>query len=457
MLGQHMKRFLASILAVSALLPSVAAAEFNPGLVLSDSDLSDTSVPDDYAQKFLESKNSGIARMTFQDIDGSMKKPGDLITYYAKTQGVNPRFILALIQKEQSLVTDGNPSTCQVEWAAGYGRPDGSTCNDPAWQKHRGFTNQVVSAAAFIQHFFDTEKRGERRTFGYNPGAVAIIDGTPVIPQNLATALLYTYTPHLHGNRLLVDVWSKWFASNYPDGSYLQAPDGKVFLVQAGLKRSFATRSAWRSRVDESRLIQVGYESLASFPDGPGIKFADYSLVRLPKGSIYLLVKDVKRPIESMKVFRSIGFNPEEIDEVEPSDLESYREGSMITLKSSYPTGALLQDKKSGGVYFVENGVKYPIFSAEIMKTNFPGKKISAVSKTVLEALPSGDPVKFREGELITSAGTGNTVFVISNGARRPIPSAEVFEKLGYRWDRIIPTTVQAVEIHPLGSALSAN
>ncbi len=128
----------------------------------------------------------------------------------------------------------------------------------------------------------------------------------------------------------------------------------------------------------------------------------------------------------------------------------------MITLASAYPTGTLLQNNKTGGVYFVEDGVKRPIVSAEIMKVNWPNKKISAISPEALAKYPSAPPVKFRDGELITSPGSNKAVFVVSNGLRRPIVSGEAFEKLGYGWKRIIYTTDDAVNIHPLGEPVTA-
>ena len=450
-------KYLIAFLSLILMIPAVPsrAESFNPNYLFSDRDLTDISVPDDYAQKFLEARGAGIAGMRFQDLDGSLKAPGDIINFYGKIYGVNPRYLLALIQKEQSLVTNRNPSTCQIDWATGYGRPDGSTCNDPSGQKFRGFTTQIISSAAFVRFFYDKEESGESRGFGYYAGVGASIDGTWVTPANTATAMLYSYTPHIHGNKLLSGIWADWFTTTYPDGSYLKDSRGDTWLIQGGLKRRFTSISALYSRVDLSRIIQVSDDVLNIYDAGAPIQFAEYSLVRAPSGTVYMLVRDYKRPILSMEVFRTIGFNPEEIIDATEQDLGPYLEGEPITLQSSYPTGALLQDNTTGGVYYVENGVKHPIWSAEIMKINFPGRKISPVSKDLLDKLPSGDPLKFREGELVTSPGSNKAVFVISNGMRRPIFSGEVFESLGYTWSRIIYTTDEAVNVHPLGEVVN--
>lgn len=455
-----MKRFWLIFLQISLLASALPAraADFDANVILADRELLATDVPPGFSQAFLESRGGALAKMSFRDelVDGSMKKPGDLIDLYGKIFGVNPRYLLALIQKEQSLVTDKNPSQCQIDWATGYGRPDGSTCDIS--HPSRGFAKQIANAAAFVQCFYSdsTDKCGTRRAFGFFPGRTATIDGQPVVPGNVATAMLYTYTPHIHGNRNLVKLWTNWFSLGYPDGSALRGPDGTVYLIQGGLKRRFANNGALRTRVDATRIIDVSSSVLAGFEDGAAIKFSDYALVRIPTGTVYLLVGDRKRPIESMEVFRSIGFNPEEIDEVEAADLDPYAEGDAITLKSAYPTGTLLQDNKTGGVYFVEDGVKRPIIAAEIMKVNWPNKKISAISPSALEKYPTAEPVRFRDGELITSPGSNKAVFVVSNGMRRPIVSGEAFEKLGYSWKRLIFTTDEAVELHPLGEPVTA-
>ncbi len=453
-----MKKFILFFLAFSLSVPvlSASAAEADPSYILSDEDLTDTNVPAGFPQQFLESRGGALSKMTFVDLDGSVKKPGDLIEYYGKSMGVNPKFLLALIQKEQSLVDDKDPSPCQIDWAAGYGRPDGSTCETP--HPARGFASQIINAAAFIECFYrdTTDRCGSRRAFGFFPGRATTIDNQPLTPANTATAAVYTYNPHLHGNSLLRRIWNRWFSIGYPDGSVLSGSDGTSYLIQGGLKRKFASKSALHTRVDKNKIIPVSDTILSSFENGADIAFAEYSLVRNPAtGAVYLLSGDKKRPIESMRVFRAIGFNPEEIEDVDLEDLEPYADGDPITLKSAYPTGALLQDKKTGGVYFVEDGKKMPIIDASIMKADYPAKKISVVAPETLETYETSEPLKFKDGDLITSSGSNKAVYVVSNGQRRPIVSGQVFEQLGYSWKRVIWTSDAALALHPIGQPVA--
>ncbi|MBU1922243.1 hypothetical protein KKD84_03380, partial [Patescibacteria group bacterium] len=48
-------------------------------------------------------------------------------------------------------------------------------------------------------------------------------------------------------------------------------------------------------------------------------------------------------------------------------------------------------------------------------------------------------------------SASGPGVYVVSDGFRRPIPSAEVFEGLGYKWGNVIEISEKAMSLHPLG------
>jgi hypothetical protein len=104
----------------------------------------------------------------------------------------------------------------------------------------------------------------------------------------------------------------------------------------------------------------------------------------------------------------------------------SYQEGEVISVTSAYPTGALLQDKKTGGVYWLNAGVKAPIWDSMFLKTRFKNKKIISVIQSELEKYPTVDPIRFNDGDLVKS-NNSPTVFVIENGIKRPFDSGGHF------------------------------
>ncbi len=425
------------------------AGVFNPNHIISDYEFTDyKSMTFDDIYNFLKKKNSYLAR--FVDPQSRMLA-AQIIYDNSQLYRINPKVLLVTLQKEQSLITDPNPDQDQLDWATGYGICDSCSKKDPKLQKYKGFTNQVDYAASAFRLFYNNPYK-----YGFSVGKTYTIDGQRVTVANRATHALYVYTPHIQGNKNFYKIWQDWFTQNYPDGSILQnISTGGIYLIQNGTKRPFTSKAAFLSRYSFDKVIKVSPETLDSYPDGVPIKYAQYSLVRSPRGTVYLIVDDMKRGIASREVFRKIGFNPEEIIDLPQEEIDSIPEGPPITIKSIYPMGALLQDKTTGGVWYVKDGVKHPIWSKELMNTNFPNYRIIPTDPEELDQYAKGSPVKFKDGEIVKSR-TKPTVYFISNGYKRPIASVKDFEKLGFKWENIITTDDKSLSLHPTGEVLRA-
>ncbi len=449
-----------SLFSLSSLLAPVisqAQEQFDYNYIISDRDLTDANSWNlDQIQAFLIAKKSVLANY-FDSITGL--RASQIIYQSAQDFQINPKFLIALIQKEQSLVEHPSPQPSQFDWATGYAVCDGCSTNDPALEKFKGFYNQVYNAAKRIRtsYLFDLETSGMTLS-GFGPGITKLVNGIPVKPVNNATAAVYTYTPHLHGNRLLAQIWRRFFSQSYPDGSLVKVdnePD--IWLIENGLRRRFVNQSVYLSRYsDFSRVLNVSRQDLLKYSEGREIRFANYSYLRTPRGTVYLLVDDVLRGFASAEALRKLGVNPEEIIDVQAEDIMEYEEGKPITTASLFPLGALLQDKNSGGVYWIRDGIKYPIWSREIMTANFPNRKIITVTSTELEKFATGQPVTFRDGELVKSSDE-STVYLISNGQRRPFVSAEDFENLGFSWQNIRVTSSTVLALHEIGEPIMIN
>jgi hypothetical protein len=232
------------------------------------------------------------------------------------------------------------------------------------------------------------------------------------------------------------------------------AAEPTVWLVQNGFKRPFKSRSALVSRYDIKKIITVTKNDLDKYITGAPISFSQYSIVRAPSGALYLLVDDTRRGFISAEAFRKLGFNSEEIVNGSWEDLKAYTEVTPITATSSYPVGALLQDKTTGGVYWVMNGQKSPILDRVYLSTMFRGKKPYPVTPAELEKYEKIEPVRFADGELLK--GYGNpAVYVLADGKKRPIVSAKVFESLKYSWNNIILVPDRLLELYSEGEPLA--
>ncbi len=425
------------------------AAEFNPNYLISDAELTDyTSMDMGQIQSFLEKKQSTLAKY----VDPQTRMGAAQIIYEMSwSHRISPKFILVLLQKEQSLISDTNPSNGQFDWATGYGICDSCSKSDPELQKYKGFTNQVDWGAGGIRFYFDNPDK-----FKYQINQTYQIDNQSVTISNHATRALYIYTPHINGNKNFWTLWQDWFALNYLDGTLLQdEQNGNIYIIQNNTRRLFTSKSAFLSRYSMDGLITVNSADLEKYPLGAPIKYAQYSLLQVPTGGIYFLDNDTLRPIASKKAFQILGFNPEEVIKVKEEDVAMYPKGEPITVESSYPTGALLQNKKTGGIYYVKNGIKQPIISKQLYTLYFKNKKLTQVSAEELEAYQTGEAIKLKDGELVRGP-IEPTVYVISNGLKRPIGSAQTFTSLGYKWENVLVLEDKIINLHELGPIVDA-
>ena len=186
-----------------------AKADFNPSYIVSDSAFTNTATMTEAdVQAFLESKGSYLAnyyetRDSYigpnNDIAAKGWRASKIIWNVANWYGINPQVILATLQKEQSLITNPSPPAWAIDWAMGYGCPDSSPCSS-----YPGLAMQVDWGTWQLRWNMDLANSRDSRVAPYLTGDTITIDDTPVYLQNGATASLYRYTPHFHGNQNFV-------------------------------------------------------------------------------------------------------------------------------------------------------------------------------------------------------------------------------------------------------------
>jgi hypothetical protein len=453
----HRHRFFALTAALMTLLGTARPAfAFDPNYIISDAEMTDAFSMDlNQIRSFLEAHGGAIADLRLPDYSGKTRWAADIIWRAAQEHIINPKVLLVTLQKEQSLIEEEDPTDKQLDWAMGYGVCDDCSMDDPAVQRWQGFGKQINSAAMqFIEGYLaDIEAYGV--TAGkYGPDVPITISGETVTPENAATAALYAYTPHLHGNQNFASIWQTWFGREYPSGTLVQVPgeDG-VWLLQSGYRRAITSESALRSRFNADLIVQISKSALESYPEGANISLPNYSLVQDEDGVIYLLVDDTLRPIDSMETFRSIGFSQDEIVSITNSERETYTLGSTITTSTVDPQGQLYQLTTNGAVFFIQDGKRHPIFDVSILNVRFKGKSIHSITPVEMEQFGEGTPVKLPDGTLVKIVESP-TVYVISEGMRREIPSESVFTSFGYQWTNIIDVPENVLNLHPLGEEL---
>jgi len=135
-------------------------------------------------QAFLERKNSCLKNLY------RGQYPSKIIKRVSDQYRINPKVMLDMFQKEQSLISRKSVSQYKLDWALGVGCYDNGTKND----NFRGFERQIASAARILRHWYDDGVKEQVSRKGYT---MRINYGTRNINlKNECTYSLYRYTPH---------------------------------------------------------------------------------------------------------------------------------------------------------------------------------------------------------------------------------------------------------------------
>ncbi|MDD3285002.1 MAG: hypothetical protein PHZ07_05400 [Patescibacteria group bacterium] len=427
---------------------------FDPNYIISDFELEDYSSMSVYEIQYFLNRQNGILK-TYSVYDEEQLKyvnASEIIYRASIKHRINPKYLLVVLQKEQSLITDPNPKQKQLDWATGFSICDSCSMNDPRLLKYKGFYNQVMSAAERNRFYIDNSST----SWFFHIGKEYNIDGIKITPANQATVNLYNYTPHINGNYNFWKIWQKWFTLSYPNGAILKAYDSSsVWLIEDGYRRPFITWSAFLSRYRSKDIINVSHSDLDKYPQGLAIKFVNYSYLKTPENKIYLLDNDKLRLFESEEVIRFFGVNPEEVMNIDWQDYNYYEKGENITLNSIYPNGAILQNR-NGDIYYVKDEKKYFIMNEQIFEINYPDSIKQIVSDEELGNMSDGDPILLKDGTLVKFYNKTD-VYVISEGKKRAIISGEIFESLGYKWSDVITVDDDVLNLHITGDVVSSS
>ncbi len=182
----------------------------------------------DYSQTIPTVTNSG-SDLCKGSISGGTKSASQIINDVAKACQTNPKVLLVLLQKEQSLVTDDWPWSIQYRSATGYGCPDTAPCDS----EYYGFFNQVYQAAKAYQRYKANPdnynyKANRNNTILWHPNAAC--GSSNVFIQNQATAGLYIYTPYRPNQAALNNLYGTGNGcSSYGNRDICRAPAASVY------------------------------------------------------------------------------------------------------------------------------------------------------------------------------------------------------------------------------------
>jgi hypothetical protein len=217
--------------------------------------LNNTTMSASAIQSFLTNIGSGLAGYSdveacdstiapYYDHCGQTISAAQIIYDSSQAYGVNPRAVLATLEKEQSLVTDPSPSSSQINCAMGY-----NSCSN-----YVGFFTQVDNGTWLLRYNYEgalghtswlswspsahypCSKSSTLYSNGLLPGNTVTFNdpgGTAetITLANAATASLYCYTPYVgpysltgySGSYNFVNYFQLWFGSTQASTPYAWA------------------------------------------------------------------------------------------------------------------------------------------------------------------------------------------------------------------------------------------
>jgi len=434
-----------------ALAPATHATEgtFQAEYLISDKDFANhNSMSEQDIQNFLDQQFSPLRLYMDTNPENSEKQwSWQIIKNAAKQYRINPQVLITLLQKEQSLIIGSLLNlTGRMNWAMGYAVCDSCSTDDPLIQKYKGFANQVFYAAKRLRQCLD-----EPSKFRISSKNSYTIDGQALTPANQATACLYNYTPHIHGNLNFWKIWNRWFASSYHNNILVKAKNtNKIYWLKNEI-RHLITSPSLLQQYNQYPLLEMENWEINQYTLGSPIKHELYSLLSDGKSGIYLISEEnTLRAISSPAVFKKLGFSIDEIEIVEKSELLSYKRGKKIDENALYPLGALAKNTGGGELYYLKDRKKHFILEMNIIKYYCPNCQVQDMTADELAKYETGETILYPDGVLLKAKDDAN-VYLIKNRNKQKIADEYTFKKLNFRWSDIKTTSLDVLQQYPDG------
>ncbi|MFM7014323.1 MAG: LysM peptidoglycan-binding domain-containing protein [Actinomycetota bacterium] len=432
-----LKKFYAMVSAIAVVVVGIIAipserdsaealngSMFNPGLIISDSvfyDFGTMSVSD--IQRFLDSKAGNCTtdparpgciknfRLDTPAVAGSEGRCSPLpaktnvsaaeaIFDVARACGINPRVILVTLQKEQSLITLGDPDKSRYDRAMGYNCPDTAPCAVDSL----GFFNQIYKGAGQLKYYsnpigpFTWLVPGKTISRPYHPKSTC--GSQSFLLENKATAALYYYTPYVpnqaaldnlygtgdscssYGNRNFWRFYSDWFGSPVAGGFLLKSAKTETFLIVDEVKYRVADPELLASLSPLGPVGTVSKIYLDSFPTIGDIT----PLVRNGNNDRYFFIDAGKRlRFESCDQVAAYGLSCDQAVTLTSSQLSALDLGGALT-------NTVLGE--SGDRYLIESGTLREVLNdASLASAGLTLSTPSPIRRAALSYLPVGKPI----------------------------------------------------------------
>lgn len=435
------------ILVVLILPKTVKAASFNPNLLISDHDFTNSgSMSAGQIESFLQSRGSAFANYTipeyvdvpfryhdgagnrlwgsvavrqFNDVTGEKlygMKMSALLAKEGRDHGINPQAMMVLMQRESSSITSSSLSDACRAWPVFYGF-------------NEIMANYGYNKTTARQRAIDFGGPGQQIAYatwnlGYRHARVNLsplwIDGVLITPRSKATKVLYIYTPHIYnGNYNFWRIFGSWFG--HTGGfSLIRKNDGspEIYLLQSGRKLHIPTIEILNECFSGMDIDSLSASVVDSYPNSLLVRVSGYK-------AVWAIHSGQKEWIPD---FGTLGvLYPSKPIQTLSRDLKKF-----INLFDSDNLCGLIRGS-SKAVYLAGNGVKRWISSSYTFSAlGLSWRKIRTISDSDLNNIETAPPIHY-----LLAQGSNAAVYLIVGGTKRHVPSRDYFDRFGFDWEEV--------------------
>lgn len=241
----------------------------------------------------------------------------------------------------------------------------------------------------------------------------------------------------------------------YSDGSLLSFGTPSVYVVEGGKLREFKSAADLaKLGFNLNNVINLAKTDKNLYEIGLAVNYGPDGKLLASENTVYYIENGRKRGITSAALFESLGFSWKSIESVSQETMSSYLAGDIMR----YKPGSLLAIGPTVYAYNSDGGTSqhklHGITSAALFETlGYKWDDIIIMPEHEVNLYETGDIKRYPSDTLI-AAEANPAVFRINNSKRQAFSSAELFENLGYKWDKIIKTSSDEIALYPYESSV---
>lgn len=237
----------------------------------------------------------------------------------------------------------------------------------------------------------------------------------------------------------------------WPNGTFMYTTKKVTYILSKGVLRHPSNYQARSTHYRSDEYVVVPDTVTKYYPKSMWIGFREGAMVSAD-GTVYLISEGRKRPT-TKSALAAKGFDTSGIIATTAEALSPHPTGSNFTSGSAIPNGAAVR-ASSGTEGWMMSGIARHFFNTKVRQSYMiRDVDFAQPADELLAAGAFSDPLGFRDGTLVRVADE-TTIYMISDGKRRPFRSSTVFKRMGFSSGNIRSVTPAELALHPEGKRL---